>query len=70
MGELKLQKGKTYNIRVVAGTLPTMKVGKLGAVVMGAVGIRVDGTWKTDAKVELEKAVKLAKEVDQVVVFA
>ena len=47
-----------------------MKVGKLGAVVMGVGGIRVGGTRKTDAKVELEKAVKLAKEVDQVVVFA
>ena len=70
IGELKLQKGKTYNISVTAGSLPTMNVKSPGATAMGAGGIRVGGTRKTDAKVELERAVKLAKEVDQVIICA
>ena len=70
IGELKLQKGKTYNICVTVGTLPTMTVRQPGATAMGAGGVRVGGTRKTDAKVELEKAVKLAKDVDQVVICA
>ena len=37
---------------------------------MGAGGVRVGGTRKTDAKVELKKAINLAKEVDQVVICA
>jgi beta-glucosidase len=69
-GEMKLQKGKTYNISVTVGTLPTMSVRLPGATAMGAGGVRVGGTRKTDAKIELEKAVKLAKEVDQVVICA
>ena len=70
IGELKLHEGKTYNVSVTVGTLPTMTVKSPGATAMGAGGVRVGGTRKTDPKVELEKAVKLAKEVDQVVVCA
>lgn len=70
VGEIKLQKGKTYNINVMVGTLPTMSLRLPGATAMGAGGVRVGGTRKTNAKVELEKAVTLAKEVDQVVICA
>lgn len=70
IGEMKLQKGKTYDITVAAGTLPTMTVRAPGATALAAGGVRVGGTRKTDAKVELEKAVKLAQEADQVVICA
>ena len=69
-GEIKLQKGETYNVSVMVGTLPTMPLQSLGATAMGAGGVRVGGTRKTDATIELRKAVELAKEVDQVVVCA
>jgi beta-glucosidase len=70
IGEMKLQKGKTYNISITVGTLPTMTVRSPGATSMGAGGVRAGCTRKTNAKVELEKAVALAKEVDQVVICA
>jgi beta-glucosidase len=70
IGEMKLQKGRTYDISVAVGTLPTMKIRSPGATAMAAGGVRVGGTRKTNAMVELKKAIKLAKEVDQVVVCA
>jgi len=70
IGEVKLQKGKTYDISVAVGTLPAMTIRSPGATAMGAGGVRVGGTRKTNAKVELEKAINLAKEVDQVVICA
>jgi beta-glucosidase len=70
IGEMKLQKGRTYDISVAVGTLPTMKIRSPGATAMAAGGVRVGGTRKTNAMVELKKAIKLAKEVDQVVICA
>src|SRR2546423_6081925 len=47
MGELKLQKGKTYNIRVVAGTPPTVEEGEVGGGGMGAGGVWGEWTRRT-----------------------
>lgn len=69
-GSTKLEKGKTYKILVTVGTLPTMTVRAPGATAMGSGGVRIGGTKKTDQKTELDKAVQLAKEVDQVVICA
>ena len=69
-GVMKLEKGKEYRIVVTVGTLPTMTVRAPGTTAMGSGGVRIGGTKKTDAKTELEKAIQLAKEVDQVVICA
>ena len=40
IGEMKLRKGKTYDISVTVGTLPTMKMRSPGVTAMGAGGVR------------------------------
>ena len=69
-GSVKLEKGKEYKIMVTVGTLPTMTVSAPGATAMGSGGVRIGGTKKTVAKTELDKAIQLAKQVDQVVICA
>lgn len=66
-GRLKLEQGKTYSIRVDFGTLPTMTFRTPGTTGFGAGGLRVGLERVIDYKVELDRAVKLAKESDQVV---
>lgn len=66
-GRIKLHKGKDYHVCVTFGTLPTMTFGNKGATAFGAGGFRIGFERVVDYKQELDRAVSLAKEVDQVV---
>ena len=69
-GSTHLEAKKTYKVLVQYGTAPTMTVHVSGVTSMGAGGLRMGGVLMTEAKAEIEKAVALAKEVDQVVICA
>jgi beta-glucosidase len=69
-GTVDLEAGKTYTILVQHGTLPTSPLRNPGATAIGAGGLRIGGMKKIDDQIELEKAVELAKTVDQVVICA
>ncbi|KAL8243583.1 hypothetical protein R6Q59_009841 [Mikania micrantha] len=66
-GSTHLEKGKTYSIVVKFGTLPTMKIKATGAPSFGAGGLRVGLHRKVELQTEIQRAVDLAKSVDQVV---
>ncbi|KAF2500914.1 putative beta-glucosidase I [Lophium mytilinum] len=70
-GSIELKAGKKYRILVQFGSAPTSNY-KLAAGVapMNGGGINFGGFQKIDPEVELQKAVELAKKVDQVVVCA
>ena len=66
-GRMKLEEGKTYDILVTFGSLPTMTFKSPGVTGFGAGGVRAGLERFVDYKTELDRAVKLAKECDQVV---
>jgi len=66
-GSIVLQKGEKYPIHISFGTLPTRTYTIEGANPFGAGGLRAAGFRKIDMKKELDRAVALAKSVDQVV---
>lgn len=70
IGTLKLEKGVTYNILTKFGTFPTMSFTTPGTTGFGSGGLRLGLERKTELQSEIERAVKLAKEVDQVVLCA
>ncbi|KAF7193791.1 putative beta-glucosidase I [Pseudocercospora fuligena] len=70
IGGIQLEAGKTYNVHIEFGSMPTLTYKKEGVTAFGAGGIRLGLHRKVDMKVELERAVSLAKKVDQVVVVA
>lgn len=69
-GRLDLQAGKSYNIKVEFGSGPTSKLERDAIVSFGPGGLRFGGCKVFDREAEIAKAVKLASEVEQVVVFA
>jgi len=69
-GVIKLDKGKTYNVLVTFGTLPTMTFTRPGVAAFGAGGLRIGAVRKVRLESELDRAVKLATEVDQVLICA
>lgn len=70
IGSIHLEAGKTYNIHIEFGTLPTITFQRDGVTAFGAGGLRIGCYRKLDLPVEIERAVKLAKQVDQVVLVA
>ena len=70
IGRMRLEEGKTYDIKVTFGTLPTMTFSTPGTTGFGAGGLRVGLERKAEIKTEIERAVQLAKEVDQVILCA
>lgn len=70
IGSIKLEAGKTYSVHVEFGTLPTITFKRDGVTSFGAGGLRIGCYRKVDNQVELERAVNLAKKVDQVVLVA
>lgn len=66
----RLEAGREYNVHVEFGTLPTLTYRKGGATAFGAGGIRLGCYRKVDLKTEIERAVTLAKSVDQVILCA
>jgi beta-glucosidase len=70
IGSMRMQAKKTYNVLLKFGTAPTQTFHTPGATGMGVGGLRLGAEKKFNAREELEKAVKLAKEVDQVIICA
>ncbi|KAK7543885.1 beta-glucosidase [Phyllosticta citricarpa] len=70
IGNIHLEAGKTYDVLLQFGSSATSNLRTTGTTVMAGGGVRLGGTVKTEAQDEIDKAVKLAKEVDQVVVIA
>ncbi|KAL2208441.1 beta-glucosidase [Sarocladium strictum] len=66
-GSLELIKGHTYNLRITYGTLPTQTFRTAGTTGYGAGGLRFGLERAIDPVEEVNKAVELAKQVDQVV---
>lgn len=70
IGTLKLEKGVTYNILTKFGTFPTMSFTTPGTTGFGSGGLRIGLERKAELQTEIERAVKIAQEVDQVVLCA
>lgn len=70
LGSIKLEAGKTYNVHIEFGSLPTLTYSKEGVTAFGVGGLRIGCHRKVDIKAEIERAVALAKKCDQVVVCA
>ncbi|USW58805.1 Putative glycoside hydrolase, family 3, glycoside hydrolase family 3 domain, immunoglobulin [Septoria linicola] len=70
IGSINLEAGKTYDVHVEFGSLPTLTYKKEGVTAFGAGGIRLGLHRKLDQKIEMQRAVELAKKVDQVVLVA
>jgi len=70
IGSIELKAGRTYKILVQFGTAPTSTVMTPEAMMMGAGGLTIGGARKINPEKEIEKAVQLAKSVDQVVICA
>lgn len=70
VGSMDLEAGKPYKVRVEFGTAPTAKSSNRATVSFGAGGLRVGGCKRINPEKAIVDAVKLASEVEQVVVFA
>ncbi|RFU24391.1 hypothetical protein B7463_g11945, partial [Scytalidium lignicola] len=67
-GVKRLEKGRRYKVKVEFASGVTSKLTDAdGVVSFGGGGIRIGGARVIDAQEEIERAVQLAKEVDQVV---
>jgi beta-glucosidase len=69
-GSKSLEAGKTYSVLLQFGSSLTQKIKKKGATAMRGGGVRLGCAKDVDPRAEIEKAVALAKEVDQVVLCA
>ncbi|KIV84809.1 hypothetical protein PV11_00566 [Exophiala sideris] len=70
IGVLKMDAGTTYDIHVTFGTCPTMTFSNPGSNDYESGGLTLGLERKIELPNEIERAVKLAKEVDQVVLCA
>jgi beta-glucosidase len=68
-GIIRLEKGNTYNIKVEFGSAPTFTL-KSDAFVPGHGSLRVGGCKVIDGQEEIQKAVCLARDHDQVIICA
>ncbi|OQO01691.1 hypothetical protein B0A48_12728 [Cryoendolithus antarcticus] len=68
LGSIQLEANKEYNIHVEFGTMPTLTYKKDGVTAFGAGGIRLGCFRKVCLKTEIERAIALASEVDQVII--
>lgn len=67
IGSIKLEAGKTYDVHIEFGSLPTKTYAREGTTAFGAGGIRVGCYRKLSMADERRKAVDLAKSVEQVI---
>jgi beta-glucosidase len=66
---VKMEKGKTYEIKVEFGSTPTSKLADQAILVRGG-AIRIGGCKVIDPQAEIQRAAALAKEADQVIICA
>ena len=69
-GVISVKQGQTYHIKVRYASAATNKLGGGGVVRFGGGGVRIGGAYKIDPMEEIDRAVMLAKNADQVVVCA
>lgn len=69
-GSRHLEGGQTYLILLQFGSSLTQKIKKRGATAMRGGGVRLGVAKSVDPRVEIDEAVKLARECDQVVLCA
>lgn len=67
-GSMHLEAGKSYKILVEFGSAATSPMLAPGATPIGGGAVRLGAIRRTDLEEEIEKAVELAKQVDQVVI--
>ena len=70
IGSMYLRAGESYKVLVEFGTAPTAKPSNRATVSFGAGGLRIGGCKRIDPEKAIVDAVKLASEVEQVIVFA
>ena len=70
IGTMTLNAGQDYMLKVLYASAPTSKLSRIGEISFRGGGIRIGGARKVNAHDELQAAVELAAEVDQVVVCA
>lgn len=66
IGCITLNKGQVYNVHVTFGSLPTSTYTVAGATAFGSGGLRIGCSRKIHITSEIERAVAVAKTVDQV----
>ena len=69
-GERELKAGDEHKLKVEFGSGPTSLLERPAIVSFGPGGLRFGCCKRTDPEAEIDKAVKLASEVEQVVIFA
>ncbi|MCJ1300592.1 hypothetical protein MMC08_003389 [Hypocenomyce scalaris] len=67
IGTMTLNAGQDYMLKVLYASAPTSKLSRIGEISFRGGGIRIGGARKVNAHDELQAAVELAAEVDQVV---
>lgn len=70
IGVIPVKKGQTYHIQIQYASAATNKLGGGGVIRFGGGGVRLGGAYKIDAMEEIDRAVALAKNADQVVICA
>lgn len=70
IGTTKLKAGKDYLLRVLFASAPTSKLSRPGETSFRGGGLRLGGVRKISEEVEIQAAVHLAAQVDQVVICA
>ena len=68
-GKLTIKKGEKYNVKVQFGSAPTSKLAESN-VLFGGGALRIGGCKIIDDDEEIERAVALAKDADQVIICA
>ncbi|MCJ1464598.1 hypothetical protein MMC07_003211 [Pseudocyphellaria aurata] len=70
IGTTKLKAGKDYTLRILWASAPTSKLSRPGETAFRGGGLRLGGTRKIREDVEINAAVHIAAQVDQVVLCA
>ncbi|PSR97621.1 glycosyl hydrolase family 3 C-terminal domain-domain-containing protein [Coniella lustricola] len=68
-GRLAVKRGETYSFKVQFGSAATSKL-RGGQVLFGSGALRIGGCRVVDPKEEIERAAKLARDADQVIICA
>lgn len=69
-GRIYLEQGKTYHVKLEFASAPTSKLSGNGAPQFGGGGFRIGGAFALKMDDTIAEAVKMASEVDQVVICA
>ena len=67
-GVIQVEKNRTYHIKVEFGSAATNSLGGSGVVRFGGGGMRLGGAFKIEPMEEIEKAVALARDAEQVII--